>query len=596
MILPEIQDTNDSISLINNFGGVKVGLVVGDGQFSDMSNMTNDYAPALGNRRKRAIIGQLENPQGVLGGKYFCFVDSDMLYVDELHVCDLPLKDVERKMVSIGAYIAVFPDCILYNTVDGTVENMNAEAVSGDSPTFTLCRLDGTNYDENNTYTGDTAPADTSKYWIDTSANPVVIKMYSNNSSQWVSIGTTYVKIESAGIGSPFSKYDAADISGVDEDAPVYNNWKINGSNIIYDAGEDFIVIAGLIDKRFINSKPITVSRKAPEMDFVCEMGNRIYGCSSANHEIYACKLGDPKNWRAYMGLDSDSYAATVGTQSDFTGAITYGGSVYFFKDDGYHRVYGTKPSNFEVVWKPCRGVQQGSEKSLVIFNDYLTWKSREGIILFDGSTNLISADLGSEPLYDAVSGSYRDKLYVSMRDNDYNYRCYVYDINKHTWCIEDGYRYKYIVYANGGMYAINGENIIYVINNEKVMKKLFPSKDLYPDKDLYPKYIISGDVEDRFEWFFETGDMGITEPFQKYIKRIDLRFSLNVDAYVKIEVMYDDDDIWQEFARYYCTRKRSYSVAAPVARCDHLRLRFSGQGDFRLYSIARVMETGSDV
>ena len=603
MKLPEIQNTNDNMQFTGEFLGVNAGMRPAEGEWSDMSNMTNDFYPALGSRKKRAVIGQLANPQGILGGKYFTYVDDNKLYRDELHVCDLAELDCDRQLVSMGAYIVVFPDGIIYNTADGSIEDINNAYFSDGGPKFTLCKLDGTNYDDTNTVTSDTEPEDKTKYWIDTHADPVVIKMYSTNSNEWVSIPTTYVKIEALGIGVGFSSYDAVDISGVDDDAPVYNNWKINGSNIVYDVGENFIVIAGLIDKSFENKKPINVSREMPEMDFVCELNNRLYGCSSAKHEIYASKLGDPKNWKAYMGLDSDSYAATVGTQSDFTGAISYNGAVYFFKDDGYHRIYGTKPSNFEVVWKPCRGVQQGSEKSLVIFNDYLVWKSREGVIMFDGSTSLISDKLGSEPMYDAVAGVYRNKLYISMRNNDYKYRNYVYDITKRTWCIEDGYRYKYITYANGGMYAIDDKKTVYVINTEKVYKKLFPSKDLFgvssddkTRKPIYPNYVITGDVEDRFEWFFTSGDIGLENPYQKYIKRLDIRVALGSDAYMKIEAMYDDSDVWEECIRYYCTKKRTYSIAIPIVRCDHLKLRFSGQGEIKLYSIAKVIESGSDV
>ena len=596
MQLPNIENTNDNLQVIGEFLGINKGLRIGDGEFSDMSNITNDYYPALSSRKKRAIIGRLDKPQGILGGKYFTYVDDNKLYRDEVHVCDLDELNCERQLVSMGAYIIVFPDGIMYNTYDGSIDRINNSVTSAGNPTFNLCRLDGTNYDESNTITSDTEPTDKTKYWIDTHTEPVVIKMYSTNTSSWVSVATTYVKISYTGIGIGFNKYDAATISGVDEDAPVYNNWKINGSNIIYDCGEDFIVVAGLIDKVFTNSKPIEIVRKAPEMDFVCEMGNRLYGCSSKNHEIYASKLGDPKNWQAYMGLDSDSYAATVGTQSDFTGAITYNGAVYFFKDDGYHRIYGTKPSNFEVVWKPCRGVQQGSEKSLVIFNDYLTWKSREGIIMFDGSTTLVSDKLGSDPLYDAVAGSYRNKLYVSMRDDDYRYRNYVYDIIKRTWCIEDGYRYRYIVYAAGGMYAIDNNNVVYVINEEKVKKKLFPSKEIFPDPNLFPSYVVTGEIEDRFEWMVTTGDIGLDNPCQKYIKRLDIRMSLDTDAFMKIEAMYDDSGVWEECVRYSCTKKRTFSMAIPVIRCDHLKFRITGMGGMKIYSFTKVIETGSDL
>ena len=62
--------------------------------------------------------------------------------------------------------------------------------------------------------------------------------------------------------------------------------------------------------------------------------------------------MGDPKNWNCFLGLDNDSYAATVGTQNEFTGIAAWSGYLFFFKEDGFHKLYGTKPSNYEMQWK----------------------------------------------------------------------------------------------------------------------------------------------------------------------------------------------------------------------------------------------------
>lgn len=67
------------------------------------------------------------------------------------------------------------------------------------------------------------------------------------------------------------------------------------------------------------------------------------------------------------MGLNTDSYAVTVGAPGRFTGAVTFLGYVLFFKEDCLLKLFGTKPSNYQISQTNCRGVQQGSEKSLVI-------------------------------------------------------------------------------------------------------------------------------------------------------------------------------------------------------------------------------------
>lgn len=594
MRLPEIAQSNDRITMLNAFMGLNKNPKITENEFADMKNITNDYFPTIGTRKKRGIAATFEKIQGVLGGAAFSYVDNSKFFYDEGYICDLEELNIERQLVSMGAYIVIFPDGLIYNTQSGEIDHITNTVTTADAPTMTLCRIDGTPYDA---VTGNTAPQDTSKYWIDTSSNPVVLKMYSSNTESWVSVGTTYVKFSASGIGHGFGPYDAATFEGVDTDSPdIYNNWDFNQSNIIFNCDDDYVVVAGLINAVHTNSRVITLTREMPKMDYVCELNNRIYGCSSAKHEIYACKLGDPKNWYSYAGLDSDSYAATVGTQEEFTGAAAYRGYVFFFKENGYHQLYGTKPSNFQISWNPGRGVQIGSSKSICVVNNYLMFKSREGVCLFDGSTQVVSENLGSEPFYDAVAGAYRDKYYIAMRDDDYDYRVYVYDASKETWCIEDAKRFIYSATTSGALYMVDDDNTAYMTNNENMYVKRFPSEEDFPSEDTFPGSILNGEIEETLEWMMETGDIGTDSPFQKYLKRLDIRLLLSENSKMRIEVEYDSTDDWTTLFEYYCTKKRSYSVPIHVQRCDHLRLRFSGFGDFRLFSIAKIIEEGSDI
>ena len=606
MQLPVFNVKKSGVRMLSAFGGYNHNEKIADGEFYEMQNLTTDYYPVLGTRPQRGFIRELENPAGIFGCKYLVYVDNDKLYYNEGYVCDLKeaYAGQERMFVNMGAYLCVFPDKIIYNTYTNEVEEMENTVTSTENPKFTLCKLDGTKYTDENTYTGSAEPdTETYKYWIDTSENPVVLKMWSETDSMWVSVGTTYVKVEATGIGKGFSQYDAATFKGVDTKiAAIYNDYDFNTSNVIYDAGDDYLIIVGFINKVFTNSQNITVSRTVPEMDFVAEMDNRIWGCSSENHEIYACKQGDPKNWWCYMGLVSDSYAATVGTDGDFTGCVNYQGSIMFFKDNGFHRVYGSKPSNFEIIWKPVRGVQKGSEKSLVVLNEYLYYKSREGICIYDGAVNVISDALGSMNYYEAVAGGYREKYYISMRDDDYKYSLFVYDTRKNIWIREDDTTVRGFAYANGGLYMIDDANQLMVINKEKIYQRLFPDdysrgdQYSYPNDELYPGDSMSGELESAVEWSATTGEIGLDSPYQKYIKRLMLRLSIDKDAFFKIEVMYNSSDAWETILEYLCTRKRSYVVPIRTKRCDHMRLRFSGTGEVRLLSMAKEIEEGSAI
>lgn len=597
-MLPQLNKKSSSITMLNTFLGVNKNLSIGDAEFSDMKNMTNDFYPVIANRKKRGIIGTLTKPQGILGGKYLAYVDDDKLYYDESYVCDLEESGAERQLVMMGAYLCVFPDGVIYNTDSQKVEKIENEVIQT-GVSVSLAKLDGTAYNDENTVWSNQEPEDKSKYWVDTSEVPVIMKMYSDSLSSWISVATTYIKVSAEGIGAGFQAYDAAKFTGFDS-GHTYNNMDINQTNIIYAAGEDYLIIAGLIDEGWENQGEVVIKRELPEMDFVCEKDNRLWGCSSKNHEVYSCKQGDPKNWNFFGGLDSDSYAATVGTQNVFTGCVSYAGYVFFFKEDGYHRLFGSKPSEFQMQWKPGRGVQQGSEKSIAIVNEKLLFKARDAVCEYDGGMITISENLGTEPYYDAAGGGYREKYYISMRDSDYRWRLYVYDITKGTWCIEDDICVKYMAYANNGTYIIDDDNNLFVVNNEKIYTKIFPMDTNleeiyhYPGEDIFPGNIISGTMEGNMEWYLESGDIGMDSPMHKYVKNLNIRLQLAEQAKLKIEIMYDSSMDWEYVMEFYCTRKRSYEIPIPVRRCDHFRIRLSGWGEVRIFSITKAMEGGS--
>lgn len=56
-------------------------------------------------------------------------------------------------------------------------------------------------------------------------------------------------------------------------------------------------------------------------------------------NEVYGCKLGDFKNWTCYAGLSTDSWAAQVGSDGAWTGAVNYQGYPTFFKETVLHRI-----------------------------------------------------------------------------------------------------------------------------------------------------------------------------------------------------------------------------------------------------------------
>lgn len=610
----------DKVSFVNAFLGLNKGLNIADSEFEAMENMTTDYYPVFSTRKKRGVFETLTKPLGICGGDKLIYVDDNKLYIDRTQKLALSSTDKERQLVMMGAYLCIFPDGIVYNTLDDTHETINNEVTTSTAVTMRMCKLDGTEFTSSNTHVGTTAPSNTTiyPYWLDTSVpDNVVLKMWSDTYSMWNSVATTYVKISATGIGEGFNDYDSAKFSGIGISG--YNNYNFNDNLIIYKASDDYLIVAGLMDLYYTQNDPVTVKRELPMMDYVCELNNRIYGCRYGSNnagefvnEIYASKLGDPKNWFAYAGLSSDSYAASCGSEGEFTGIAAYQGYLFFFKEDGFHKLYGTEPSNFQMIYRPGRGVAQGCYKSIAVVNQILFYKSRDAIVAYDGSENIISTKLGLEPYYDAVAVGYRNKYYISMRDKEYNYKMFVFDVAKATWCIEDNLHVKYMTYADNATYVIDYDNRLLCINEEDIYDLYFPheivnesnritvsgvdydSQYNFPNDNVFPGPIERGSIEGTLEWSFTTGDLGLDNPYNKYLKRVHLRMQQEANSKVKIEIEYDSSGEYEYVTELYSPKKRSFDIPISVKRADHVKLRISGWGEYKLYSITKIVESGS--
>ena len=127
------------------------------------------------------------------------------------------------------------------------------------------------------------------------------------------------------------------------------------------------------------------MERRVPDLEYLTECDNRVWGCSSSENVIYACKLGDPTNWFSYRGIAADSYAVTVGSDGPFTGAATCMGYALFFKENTLHKLYGSKPSDFQLSSLRCRGVARNAARSLCVLNETLYYLSPDGVMAWDG-------------------------------------------------------------------------------------------------------------------------------------------------------------------------------------------------------------------
>ena len=445
--LPRLARRSAKQLITGEFGGLNRAPAIGDGEWSAMQNLSARAYPLLCPRLPRGTVQALTKPQGILGRDKLCVIDNGTIYYDGTAVEGVTLStadaDMPKRLVSMGAYVCIWPDKKYFTTVDlSDCGSMEGAYESQGSVILTPCRLDGSDF--GNVTVSASAPEDpqNGEYWIDASEDTHQLRMWSDTAGAWTAVLTVYTRIQASGIGAAFSKGDVVELSGIAAGTEAGAALKkqleaLNGARYVYGVDSDYLTVEGLLDAAYEQeSGQVTCRRSVPEMEYVVECGNRLWGChyglgtdGKIVNEIYACRLGDFKNWRVYQGTSMDAYALSVGSDGPWTGAITYGGMPTFFKENVLHKIYGSQPSNYQSMDTQLRGVKRGCAGSLQCVDGALIYRSPAGIEMYDGSMPVaIGAPLGEELGAGAEAGVLGRRYYVSLQDAKGQWALYCYD------------------------------------------------------------------------------------------------------------------------------------------------------------------------
>ena len=583
MKYPQLQQPVTSRTIVDVFRGYNHNARISDGEFYDMRNLTSDVATVLSPRKARGLYLQTGNVQGMIAKDSLCYIDGSCFVMNAYRV-DMGLsteeEDCPKKLISMGAYVIILPDKKYINTANLTDwGNIDAEVTTTAPVTFSPCRQDGTAFSPNYIQPTEPEGPENMALWMDTSATPHSLKQWSDSAGMWSSIATTYIRIQCTGIGKAFSQYDGIHIT-IPEGMTAEQLKELNGSAIVYAKDDDFIAVVGILDEETTIEEHITVSRKMPVMDFVIENDNRLWGCRYGQNnkgevvnELYACKLGDFRNWNCYMGISTDSYAVSLGSDGQFTGAITHAGYPIFFKENCMHKVYGQIPANFQVQTTACRGVQKGCSRSLAIVNEILYYKSQHAICAYDGSLPAeISYSLGDVQYCNAVAGAHGNKYYVSMQNaTSGEWDFLVYDTAKGMWHKEDNLQAAQLCSCRDELYCSLPDGKIITI---------LGSGEAY---------------EENVAWMAQTGIINASLPERQYLQRISIRMILEPGSQVSILVQYDSCGEWENLGNMVGSNLRSFTFPVRPRRCDHLRLRIEGVGKAMIFAITKTISGGSD-
>ena len=474
MILTNRPQLRNERDLLRVFGGLNETYGCTEAEYSAGVNVSARNFPALSTRSPRRKLGAMPDVNGMYHLNGLLIVSGKTLrYTPDgagsaTQVLENAVADSKKALVGIGTKILIFPDKIAFDTAEGTVSPLGAvwengtgtvelEPCDGDGTTYTVSRYGRTEPDD---------PKDGQLFlkvirmeapWRSDS----VLEVYSAASGSWSAIPLEYCRISAENIGKQFKVWDTITLSGTA--AEQADQWsELDGDRIVYAAADNWIrVKATPGGERFFgklihtggtakwvslsgndtvvceSKDPVRLERRVPDLDYLTECDNRVWGCSSRENVIYGSKLGDPTNWFSYRGIAADSYAVTVGSDGPFTGAATCMGAALFFKENALHRLYGAKPSDFQLSSLRCRGVAKNAAKSLCVLNETLYYLSPEGVMAWDGSlptrvSTALDARRLAHPEY-AAGGALDGRYYLHLTRSDGS-RLLVYDTERGLW------------------------------------------------------------------------------------------------------------------------------------------------------------------
>lgn len=556
------------------FGGINRNLRIGDNELHDTHNLTGEEYPVLSTRKRRGYGASVEQPAGLITKDSIAVVDGSRLIYDGYEI-EMGLSEGEKQLISMGAYLLIWPDKKWINTQQlderGDMENTVTTATT---VTATLCRQDGSPYTGITiSQTAPASPAD-EDLWMDISGKTPALNQYDGDSGMWVGIATVYVKLEAANIGKGFAQWDGVTISGLTGSLE-----SLNGSHVLQAVEDSAITVIGIMTGTgYEETNPVTVARTVPEMDYVTECGNRVWGCKygvvngKPINEIYASKLGDFKNWNVFQGLSTDSYVASRGSDGVFTGAITHQGHPLFFKEDCIEKVFPSSTGAHQIVTTECRGVQRGCWRSLVIVEETVYYKSRVDVCAYGGSLPVsVSEALGETRYSNARAGAEGSLYYISMQDEQGAWHLMVYDTARRMWHREDNTRAMMFTTCEGRLWWIDEDR-----------------------KQMVCRVAEGLAEEEAFAWSAESGIIGFAQVGNKYVSRFTVRAELEKGSSIYME-MKVDDGLWQRMIAYARPGLKSFNIPVRARRCDHLQLRFGGKGECRIYSISKYLREGSE-
>lgn len=598
--------------MLRAFGGINETYGCSEAEESRALNFSSRGYPALQTRAPRRKTREVKDVNGMyhLNGLLVCrgttleYTPDDSETREGAVVLEHALTNDRKALTGMGTKVLIWPDKKAFDTETGELSELGAVWEIGEAGmTVTPCDTEGKTYTPGSV--GETepeAPEDGQLFLKGDPETPYgmdsVLLKYSTKNKKWQEIMLQSLRIHCPGLGAAMKENDTVTLSGVPQRVCDALAKGLNGEISISTLDGDDIITALALPKksdRYYGSwtvlrsgtawqsldgkvteneaadATVKAERRVPDLDFVTEQGNRVWGCSRKENSIYACALGDPTNWYSYRGIASDSYAVSVGSDGAFTGAASCLSYILFFKENCIHKLYGSKPSDYQMSSVRCRGVAAKAAGSLCVIAETLYYLSPDGVMAWSGSLPAKvsgALDTGKLTAADWAMGGQLDAryyLYLHRRaDGDGSGRLLVYDTEKGLWH-EESPAGTEMVSTGQQLYLWDG-SALWAAGSDRETE---------------------GEEEANLRFEAVTGDIGMSVPDDKYISRVTLRLDALAHTVVTVAVSYDGGT-WETVGSCAVTQERQ-RVNLPFVprRHDLMRLKFSGTGQMTLRSMA---------
>lgn len=569
MIYPRLDTSKAATAQTITFAGLNRRETGGDGEFSDMKNMTGTQTPCLQPRRARAEkgsfrVGVMGSIQAMIAPKYenktlekFTGVAGGAFYYEGRKI-DFESNDMTLKgdicLTDFNGTIIIAPQMYCFSYVPDAETGKIDENVRKMSQGFygVSVRVSSEGNPEEDAFLTNCLIAQDKTQWKThfSEGDSIFITGFPNAlaDNNTVSIDS---KFKTADDKRPLSVV----VQKIDGDKLYVQMTNRKGKLMVF-RDSDGNNLSGV-------SATLDVYIPIPEMNWVCVHNNRLWGTNPNGEQIYASKLGDPFNFNTFFGLSTDSWYSEIGTRGDFIGLVSFRDSIVAFKRDFIHHVYGDKPTNFTIP-KQMEDTGCIDIHSAVQVGGTLYFLGYRGFYAYTGGQLSLVSEKLNMTYRGAAAMTDGKNYYVHAVRDDGGAEFLKYDTALSAWYPEDDIALVGFVRWHNRLYAAE------------------------PDKVI----LMDAGEEEAFEWYAETTVIHENIMETKGVYDIFLRLDTEKGSEVRVFIVRDNGEkrLCGEIAG---GAFRTHRMPVRFQMGDSCKIRIEGTGKCTVHGIERTVYAG---